>query len=158
MLASRARLRVVSAENVAIVRGLFTGGDGQSKEALLAVLPGAIPAIFDPEAEWIEAPERVDAKTYHGHEGIRRSFEQWLAQWGEYRIEAEALRGPRRPGLRRRPGIRPGKGERRRDRGDDLRRAHLPRLEGDPLPRVLRRGRGAGVDRLSRALSRSRAL
>ena len=89
MLASTARLRVVSAENVAIVRGLFAAGDGQSKEALLAVLPGAIPTIFDPEAEWIEAPERVDAKTYHGHEGIRRSFEQWLAQWGEYRIEAE---------------------------------------------------------------------
>ncbi len=79
----------MSAENVAIVRGIFETGDVESKEALLAALPAAIAAVFDPDAEWIEAPERVDAKTYRGHDGIRRSFEQWLAHWGEYRLEAE---------------------------------------------------------------------
>jgi ketosteroid isomerase-like protein len=47
--------------------------------------------VFDSDAEWIEAPERVDAKTYRGHDGIRESFEHWLAQWGEYRLEVERI-------------------------------------------------------------------
>jgi ketosteroid isomerase-like protein len=79
----------MSEENVAIVRALFESGNADSKEAILAALPEAIPALFDPDAEWIEAPERVDAKTYRGHDGIRESFEHWLDQWGEYRVEAE---------------------------------------------------------------------
>src|SRR5205807_6695869 len=49
----------------------------------------AVPALFHPDAEWIEAPERIDSKTYRGHDGIRQSFEGWLEQWGDYRLEAE---------------------------------------------------------------------
>ena len=79
----------MSEQNVAIVRALFESGGAASKEAILAALPEIIPAWFDPDAEWIEAPERVDAKTHRGHDGIRESFEHWLAQWGEYQIEAE---------------------------------------------------------------------
>jgi len=78
-------------ENVAIVRAIFDSGGAESKEAMLAALPEAIPLVFDSEAEWIEAPERVDAKTYRGHDGIRESFEHWLAQWGEYRLEVERI-------------------------------------------------------------------
>src|SRR4051794_10052491 len=79
----------MSEENVAVARAFFASGDATSKEAIIAALPEVIPALFDPDAEWIEAPERVDAKTHRGHDGIRESFEHWLAQWGEYRVEAE---------------------------------------------------------------------
>lgn len=76
----------VSSENVAIVRAVFEGGATTSKEAILSALPELVPALFHPDAEWIEAPERVDSKIYRGHEGIRDSFERWLDQWEEYRV------------------------------------------------------------------------
>jgi ketosteroid isomerase-like protein len=79
----------VSEENVAIVRAMFEAGGSTSKEEILAALPEAIPALFHPDAEWIEAPERIDSKTHRGHSGIRDSFEQWLEQWDDYRLTAE---------------------------------------------------------------------
>ena len=79
----------MSEENVAIVRAIFEGGASTNKEAILAALPEVVPALFHPDAEWIEAPERVDSKTYRGHEGIRESFESWLDQWSDYRATAE---------------------------------------------------------------------
>jgi ketosteroid isomerase-like protein len=71
------------------VRAIFEGGAGASKEAMLAALPEAIPAMFHADAEWIEAPERVDSRTYRGHDGIRESFQHWLDQWEGYRVTAE---------------------------------------------------------------------
>jgi ketosteroid isomerase-like protein len=79
----------VSEENVAIVRAIFDGGGATSKEEILNALPEVIPALFHPDAQWVEAPERVDSSTYRGHDGIRESFERWLEQWGDYRFEAE---------------------------------------------------------------------
>jgi ketosteroid isomerase-like protein len=79
----------VSSENVAVVRAIFEGGASTSKEAMLAALPQVVPVLFHPDAEWIEAPERVDSRTYRGHDGIRQSFEHWLEQWEEYRVTAE---------------------------------------------------------------------
>jgi ketosteroid isomerase-like protein len=81
----------MSEQNVAIVRAIFEGGETTSKEALLAALPEAIPALFHPDAEWVEAPERIDSRTYRGHDGIRESFERWLEQWGKYRVEVERI-------------------------------------------------------------------
>jgi ketosteroid isomerase-like protein len=78
----------VSEENVAIVRAIFETDATTNKEEILKALPAFIPGLFHPDAEWIEAPERVDAKTYRGHDGIRRSFEHWLDQWEDYRFEA----------------------------------------------------------------------
>jgi ketosteroid isomerase-like protein len=79
----------MSEANVAIVRAIFEGGGATSKEAILAALPEVVPALFHPDAEWIEAPERVDSKIYRGHEGIRESFVRWLDQWSDYRATAE---------------------------------------------------------------------
>jgi ketosteroid isomerase-like protein len=79
----------VSEENVAVVRAIVDGGAMTNKDEILKALPEAIPLLFRPDAEWIEAPERVDAKTYRGHAGIRDSFERWLEGWDEYRIEAD---------------------------------------------------------------------
>ena len=81
----------MSEQNVAIVRAIFERDDTWDKEEILAALPEKIPALFAPDAEWIEAPERVDAKSYRGHEGIRRSFEDWLEHWDEYQVEAERI-------------------------------------------------------------------
>ena len=52
-----------------------------SKEEILKGLPQLVPVLFLADAEWVEAPERVDAKTHRGHDGIRESFERWLDQW-----------------------------------------------------------------------------
>ena len=78
----------MSEENIAIVRAIFQTDATAGKEQILKALPEVIPALFHADAEWVEAPERVDAKTYSGHEGIRHSFERWLEQWDEYRFEA----------------------------------------------------------------------
>jgi ketosteroid isomerase-like protein len=87
--ANRGYAAAVSEENVAIVRAMFDTGAMTNKEEILKVLPEAIPVLFHRDAEWIEAPERVDSKTYRGHVGIRDSFERWLEDWDEYRIEAD---------------------------------------------------------------------
>lgn len=52
-----------------------------SKEEILKGLPQLVPVLFLADAEWVEAPERVDAKTHRGHDGIRESFERRLDQW-----------------------------------------------------------------------------
>jgi ketosteroid isomerase-like protein len=79
----------VSEENVAIVRAIFDADSTASKEEILKALPEVIPVLFHVDAEWVEAPERVDAKSHRGHDGIRESFERWLDDWDEYRVEAE---------------------------------------------------------------------
>jgi ketosteroid isomerase-like protein len=86
---NRGYAAAVSEENVSIVRGIFETGAMTNKDEILKALPEAIPVLFHPDAEWIEAPERVDAKSYRGHDGIRASFERWLEDWDEYRIEAQ---------------------------------------------------------------------
>jgi ketosteroid isomerase-like protein len=77
----------VSEENVAIVRAILETDAATSKEEILKALPELIPVLFHEDAEWVEAPDRVDAKTYRGHDGIRESFERWLDQWEDYSIE-----------------------------------------------------------------------
>jgi ketosteroid isomerase-like protein len=81
----------VSEENVALVKGLLEGGqiDPADQEAFLAALPGIAEALCDPEVEWIEAPERVDRRTFHGIDGMVESFRRWLEDFDEYSFEAE---------------------------------------------------------------------
>ena len=84
----------MSEENVAMVKGMLeasaqmdlAGGD---KEAFLEALPAMAAAVFDPEVEWIEAPERVDARTFHGIDGIVESFRRWLEDFDEYTFVGE---------------------------------------------------------------------
>jgi ketosteroid isomerase-like protein len=95
----------VSEENVAIVRAIFEGDSSLDKEAILAALPEVIPALFHPDAEWVEAPERVDSRTYRGHDGIRESFENWLEHWDDYRMMAERFEDHGDHVLVRRPRI-----------------------------------------------------
>jgi uncharacterized protein len=82
-------LRTMSQENLEFVKGLMAAGKDADKQAILAALPELIAVMCDPEIEWVEDPQRPDSRVYHGHDGVRQSFERWLDQWGEYGIETE---------------------------------------------------------------------
>jgi ketosteroid isomerase-like protein len=82
---------VMSQENVDFVAGIFDAAEGMDKDALLAALPDLVPQLCDPEVEWIEDPQRADARVYRGHEGVLESWRQWLEQFGKYGFEVDRL-------------------------------------------------------------------
>lgn len=63
-----------------------------SKEEILRGLPNLVPVLFLADAEWVEAPERVDAKAHRGHDGIRPSFERWLPSGSTTTVTPSGLR------------------------------------------------------------------
>jgi ketosteroid isomerase-like protein len=77
----------VSEQNVAFVRVMLSPDKGASKEAILAALEEAVPAFFTEDVEFIEMPERVDARTFHGHEGVKEAYTRYLDQWDAYSAE-----------------------------------------------------------------------
>jgi uncharacterized protein len=79
----------MSRANVEFVEALFAGAAGADKEALLAALPELISRGCDPEIEWVEDPQRADSRIYRGHAGVRESFEQWLAGFDDYSMDAD---------------------------------------------------------------------
>jgi ketosteroid isomerase-like protein len=81
----------MSQENVDFIRGLVSVGATMDKEALLAALPELIPQACDPDIEWIEDPTRADGRVYHGHDGVRASWEQWLENFDEYGVDVETI-------------------------------------------------------------------
>jgi hypothetical protein len=54
----------VSEEKVAIIKAISEADATTSKDEILQALPNLIPAPFHPDAEWAEAPDHVDAKTF----------------------------------------------------------------------------------------------
>jgi ketosteroid isomerase-like protein len=81
----------MSSENVELIKGIFTGFEGADSDAIREMLPAVIAEICDPEIEFVETPERVDAGTYHGHEGVLEAWNRWLDQWDEYDAEPESF-------------------------------------------------------------------
>jgi ketosteroid isomerase-like protein len=81
----------MSQENVEIVKGLYAGASAMDREQLLDALPGLIEQLCDSDVEWVEDPRRADARTYRGHEGVLRSFEQWLEGFDEYGFTLERV-------------------------------------------------------------------
>jgi ketosteroid isomerase-like protein len=81
----------MSQENVDFVAGIFKTAEGMDRDAMLAALPDLVPQICDPEVEWIEDPQRADARTYRGHEGVIESWRQWLEGFGEYGLAVERI-------------------------------------------------------------------
>jgi ketosteroid isomerase-like protein len=81
----------MSQENVEFLQGLFAGAADLDKQALLAALPDLIAQMCDPEIEWVEDPQRADRRIYHGHEGVRESWERWLENFDEYGAEVERM-------------------------------------------------------------------
>jgi ketosteroid isomerase-like protein len=81
----------MSEENVEFLRGLFAGAADLDKRALLDALPELIAQTCDPEIEWVEDPQRADARVYRGHGGVRESWERWLENFEEYGAEVERM-------------------------------------------------------------------
>jgi len=81
----------MSQKNVEFLQGLFAAAGDLDKQALLAALPELIAQTCDPEIEWVEDPQRADRRIYHGHEGVRESWERWLENFEEYGAEVERM-------------------------------------------------------------------
>ncbi len=49
--------------------------------------------LLDPAIEWdLTHFEWPESNQYHGHDGVRRFFEEWLASWERYESGAESYR------------------------------------------------------------------
>jgi uncharacterized protein len=81
----------MSQENVEFLEGLFAGAAEMDRQALLDALPELIPQSCDPEIEWVEDPRRADRRVYHGHDGVRESWERWLESFDEYGVQVERM-------------------------------------------------------------------
>jgi ketosteroid isomerase-like protein len=81
----------MSHENVDFVTGIYAAGESMDKEQLLAALPELIEQTCDPEIEWIEDPQRADARTYHGRAGVLQSWRRWLEGFDEYDATLERV-------------------------------------------------------------------
>jgi hypothetical protein len=79
----------MSRENVEFLEGLFAGAADMDLQTLREALPELIAQTCDPEIEWVEDPKRADRRVYRGHEGVRESWEGWLENFDEYRVEVE---------------------------------------------------------------------
>jgi ketosteroid isomerase-like protein len=54
---------------------------------MLASLDQLVPVLATEDIEFIETPERVDARTYRGHEGVKEAFRRFYEQWGSHAVE-----------------------------------------------------------------------
>ena len=81
----------MSQADVDFVAGIFDAAEGMDKEAQLAALPDLVPQLCDPEVEWIEDPQRADARVYRGHQGVVESWRQWLDQFGRFGFDVERI-------------------------------------------------------------------
>jgi ketosteroid isomerase-like protein len=81
----------MSLQNVEVIRSMFESFPAANKEQLRAGLPEAIAEFCDPEIEFVETPERVDARTYRGHAGAHEAWERWLENWEEYAFEVDRI-------------------------------------------------------------------
>ena len=81
----------MSKQNVDLVRSLYAAGETMSLEDLRAALPALIAEYADPEIEWIEGPDRVDARTYRGHEGVREALGHWYEDFSEYSYDLREI-------------------------------------------------------------------
>ena len=81
----------MSQQNVELVQGLFAGVAGADRQTLLAALPELIAQGCDPEIEWVEHPDRADARIYRGHSGVLESWERWLENFDQYSFEVEEI-------------------------------------------------------------------
>jgi ketosteroid isomerase-like protein len=73
----------VSEENVALVRASWEAWDRRDMDAVFA--------FYDPAIVWdtTHYPGFVVTDLYHGHDGIRQFFREWLAPFESYYAHAE---------------------------------------------------------------------
>jgi ketosteroid isomerase-like protein len=84
----------MSQENVETVRRGFAklARDFPVDELESRLSDGSLAEFFDPEVEWIPVAESLLATgSYHGYEGVRRFWTEFLSIWDGYDIEAQEL-------------------------------------------------------------------
>jgi ketosteroid isomerase-like protein len=74
-----------------MIKGLMSGYEGAGSDAIREMLPAMVAEVCTTDIEFVETPERVDARTFHGHDGVLEAFNRWLDQWDEYGAEAESF-------------------------------------------------------------------
>jgi ketosteroid isomerase-like protein len=72
----------MSRENVELVRAAWEAWDRRDMAAIFA--------FYDPEIVWDQAIGPVSG-LYHGHEGVKRFFGEWLAAFEDFYAHAEAF-------------------------------------------------------------------
>jgi ketosteroid isomerase-like protein len=77
----------MSQENVEIVRTLAEGFQRRQHEQAFE--------LYDPEIEW-DSSRRAgtqpdNAATYHGHQGVREFWRDWLSAWSDLHFEIQDL-------------------------------------------------------------------
>ena len=73
----------MSQENAEVVRAGFEGFNRGDVEAVVAMCA--------PDIEWFPPAELPDARTYHGHQGVRAAAEDMLNVFGALQAEPERL-------------------------------------------------------------------
>ena len=81
----------MSAENIELIKGIFAGFERGDSKAIREMLPTLVREVCDPEIEYVETPERVDARIYQGHQGVLEAWSRWLDQWDQYHAEAQSF-------------------------------------------------------------------
>ena len=56
-------------------------------EAILGALDELVPATCTEDIEFIEMPDRVDSRTYRGHEEVKQAFRRFYEQWQQHSVE-----------------------------------------------------------------------
>jgi ketosteroid isomerase-like protein len=83
----------MSQENVETVRGVFAlaarfSGVLTAGEVNRYLSDAALRDYFDPEVEWVPAPQSLLAgSSYTGYDGVRRFWTDFLSAWDEYEVE-----------------------------------------------------------------------
>jgi ketosteroid isomerase-like protein len=76
----------MSQENVEIVRGLAEAFQRRQHERVFD--------LYDPEIEWDarRTPTGAAEGVYHGHDGVRAFWREWLSAWSDVQFEIEGVR------------------------------------------------------------------
>ncbi|MGI8460196.1 MAG: nuclear transport factor 2 family protein [Solirubrobacterales bacterium] len=76
----------MSEENVEIVRSLAEAFQRRQHERAFA--------FYDPEIEWdaSHTPTEAAEGVYHGHDGVRAYWRDWLSAWSDLHFEVEDVR------------------------------------------------------------------
>jgi ketosteroid isomerase-like protein len=77
------RREIAVSENVELVRRLIHAFNRLDLDAAVAVL--------DPGVELREWPAAPGARTYHGHEGVRRALDSWFEVWEWMQVEIKDI-------------------------------------------------------------------
>lgn len=71
-------------ENIRVVQAAFEAYFRGDEPGMLE--------LMDPELVVTQFPEQVDARPYHGHEGVREVMAAWTGTWDDYSIELVDMR------------------------------------------------------------------